>query len=76
MRTLSVVTKLTIEARCNGVSEASACPQSVISPEAASPSPAAARSRVLLPVPLRPIRAVSEPRGTEALTSCSRMRLP
>lgn len=51
MRILSVVTKLMVEARCSVVSAARGLPQSRISP-AAVPSPAIARSRVLLPVPL------------------------
>ena len=76
MRTLSVVTKLTVEARWSGVSAARGLPQSSIPPDAAAPRPATVRSRVLLPVPLRPIRAVSDPGGTEAETSRSRMRWP
>ena len=39
-------------------------------------SPAAARSRVLLPVPLRPMRAVSVPGASVAQASVSSVRLP
>lgn len=43
---------------------------------AAVPSPAIARSRVLLPVPLRPMSAVIDPCGSTASASRSRTRRP
>jgi len=76
MRTRSVVTNPTVVARSWGVSALSGRPQSSIFPAETEPSPARARSRVLLPVPLRPIRAVSSPCPNEAETSSSSVRLP
>ena len=76
MRTLSVVTKATVSARWRGVSWSSGRPHSSMRPPAAGASPATARSRVLLPVPLRPMRAVSVPGASVAEASVSSVRLP
>jgi len=73
---LSVVTNPTVVDSSWGVSDASGRPQSATSPETVVPRPAMARSRVLLPVPLRPISAVSDPWAKAAVTSSSSVRLP
>ena len=76
MRTLSVVTKLTVEARSRGESCTSGRPQRSTSPEATGPSPASARSSVLLPLPLRPSSAVRLPCAKVVETSSSSVRRP
>ncbi len=76
MRTLSVATNETVDANCLGLSAETGVPQSRTSPPSAVRSPAMTRSNELFPVPLRPMKAVSDARGISAETSSSSTRGP